>query len=93
MAETGELTEMLKALLEDRKTIEADFEKNAEFRLKKQPRSRETKYESRWTCYGDYSIEGAHGEGGGERRATSRDPKVAKLTDADDIEAYMVTFE
>ena len=26
-------------------------------------------------------------------RATSRDPKVAKLTDADDIEAYMVTFE
>ncbi len=25
MAETGELTEMLKALLEDRKTIEADL--------------------------------------------------------------------
>ena len=34
--------------------------------------------------------EGAHGEGGGERMATSRDPRVSKLTDADDIE---VTFE
>ncbi len=38
-------------------------------------------------------VEGAHGEGGGDRRPHTHDPRVAKLTDADHIEAYLVTFE
>ena len=39
-------------------------------------------------------VEGVRGEGGGDRRPPTHDPKVqvAKLTDADDIEAYLVTF-
>ena len=87
MAETGELTEMLKALLEDRKTLEADL------REERRVRAEETAEEMREQM--DLLrglVEGAHGEGGSERRVTSRDLNVAvaKLTDADDIE---VTFE
>ena len=77
---------MLKALLEDRKTLEADLREErrvwAEETAKKDEEMREQMDLLRGL------VEGAHGEGGGERRATSRDLKVAKLTDTDDIEAY-----
>ncbi len=56
MAETGELTE---ALLEDRKTLEADLREECRVRAEETAKS---------------GLVGTHGEGGGKRRATSRDP-------------------
>ncbi len=77
MAETGELTVMLKALLD----LEADLREERKVRAEEAAKRDEEMREQ---------MVGAHGEGGGERRVTSQDPKV---TDADDIEAYIVTFE
>ncbi len=86
MAETGELTDMLKALLEDRRT---DLREERRVRAEETAKRDEEMREQMDLLRG---LVGAHGEGG-ERRATSQDPKFAKLTDADDIEAYIVTFE
>ena len=90
MTATGELTEMLKTLLADRKTLEE------ELRLERQQRAEESaKRDTEMARQMDLLrglVEGTRGEVGGDRRA-AKDPKVAKLMDNDDIEAYLVTFE
>ncbi len=55
MAETGELTVMLKALLEDRRTLEADLREERRVRAEEAAkRDEETKKcGSRWICYAD----------------------------------------
>ncbi|XP_064386057.1 uncharacterized protein LOC135334709 [Halichondria panicea] len=90
MAETDEQTVILKALLEDRRTLEADLREERRVRAEEAAKRDEDMREQMDLLRG---LIGAQGEGGGERRATSQDPKVAKLTDADDIEPYIVTFE
>ncbi len=85
MAETSELAGMLK---DDRKVLEAE--------PREERRVRAAKRDEEMRAQMDLIrglVEGARGEGGDDRRPYTHDPRVAKLTDADDIEAYRVTFE
>ena len=82
--ETGELVEMLKTLLAEK------------LRRKRQQQAEETARrdtEMAWQMDLLHGlVEGTRSEGGGDGRMT-KDPKVAKLLNSDDIEAYLVTFE
>ncbi len=70
MAETGELTEMLKALLEDRKTLEADLREERRVLAEETAEIDEGIREQMDLLRG--LVERAHGEGGDERRVTIR---------------------
>ena len=78
MAETGELTVMLKALLEDRRTLEADLREERRVRAEEAAKRDEDMREQMDLLCG---LVEAHGEGGGERRAAAnggRRPRIRR---------------
>ena len=104
MAEDGNLADMLKALLEDRHQREEEF--SQERRLRAEELQEERRRRDLETARRDEEVrqqmdllrglvEGVQrqGETAALRVGRDRDVKVAKLTEDDDVEAYLTTFE
>ena len=96
MAVTGELKDMLKSLLEERKTLEAELREERKVRAEEAAKRDEAMREQMELLRGLVCVGtgvGARSGGGGVTRTVPLEPKVVKLTDSDDIEAYIVIFK
>ena len=92
MAETSELAGMLKALLDDRKALETELREERRVRAEETARRDQETAPRRQEQRGSdglasrYRGRRVRGEGGGDRRPPTHDPKV-QVAKPDDIEA------
>ncbi len=84
MAVTGELKDMLKSLLEERKTLEAELREERKVRAEEAAKRDEAMREQMELLRGLVCVGtgvGARSGGGGVTRTVPLEPKVVKLTD------------